>query len=268
MKIKYLTFKLFVGIIVLFFTTISLSCEDILKLNVAGDGNIVVDSLRWRNGFNIRELELTDDFILEIYQSETPALYIEADSNLMAYIKTDFIRNRLILRRQSDHFLKPSKNIIVRLFINNLSLIEIWNRGIVVCDTLRNTTLSVNSYGKSKFSCNNVEVENFFFRAESGTIVDIKGNFIYLDYTQIGSGESNIYGNVETFRLLQEGSGKIEAFNLEANVAFVTLKHSGLIYCHVSNFLTVEINGTGRLFYRGSPEIEIVDGEEGVFRSD
>jgi len=264
---KKFTYLMILSVSALFIAYFSFSCEDILKLNVAGDGNVIVDTLRWRNGFNISELELADDFILEIYQSEKPAIHVETDSNLMTYVKTELIGKKLIIRRQADHLLKPSKGVIVRYFTNNLSLIEILNRGVVFCDTLTATTLTINAYGKSKFTCQNIDVENFFFRAESGAYTEIRGNFIYLDFVQVGSGESFLRGNVETFRLWQEGSGKIEAFNLEANVAFVTLLHSGLIYCNVSNFLTVDLKGSGRLFYRGDPEIEIIEGEDGVFKS-
>ena len=253
-------------IIVLLTVFLSISCEEILKLNITGDGNIITDTLRWRNNYTIRDIQLADDFILEIYQSEKPALHIEADSNLLSYIKTDFLRNTLTIRRQSDHFLKPSKNITIRLFINNLSVIDVWNKGTVVCDTLTATTLHVNTYRKSNFSCKYAEVENLFFRAEGSTKVDINGNFIYLDYSQIGSGESFLNGNVETLKLLQEGSGKIEAFDLEANVAFISLIHSGLIYCYVSNFLTVDLKGTGRVYYKGNPETEIsIEGSGGVY---
>ena len=232
-----------------------ISCEDILKLNITGDGNIITDSLRLRNNFNIKELELTDNFILEIYHSEKPALYVEADSNLMSYIKTDFLRNKLTIRRQSDHNLKPSRKIIIRLFTDNLSSIDIWNRGAVICDTLITNTLSINIYGKSKFKCKNILVDNLLVKAESGAIADISGDFTFLDFAQTGSGETYLGGSVETLKLKQEGSGKIEALDLEANVAFVSIINSGLIYCNVSTFLDVVINGTGRVYYKGNPEI-------------
>jgi len=252
--------------ITLFFFSILFfcSCEDILKLDVMGDGNIITDSLRWRN-FNINELELSENFILEIYHSEVPALHVETDSNLIGFVKTDFVRNKLAIRRQSDHNIKPSKYVKVRLYIDNLALINVWNRGTIICDTLSSTSLTVNIYEKSSFKSSYTSVENLFVVAEGGAFVDINGEFVYLDYSQSGSGESYLRGNSDNFKVFQDGSGKIEAINLLAKVTNITLLKSGLIYCNVSNYLSVQIKGSGRVYYRNNPElivsIEGIDGE-------
>ena len=260
---KYLCKAIVFKILIIFSLT---SCEDILKLEVTGDGNIITDSLRLRSNFNIKEIELSENFQLEIYLSEKQGLYIETDSNLMAYIKTDFVRNKLTIRRQSDHTLKPSKHIILRLFINNLSQIDIWNRGKVFCDTLESSSLMINIYGKSTFKSNNIVTENLFFRAEDGANIEIKGGeFTLLDFYQKGSGESHLKGKVDILKMTQEGSGKIEALDLFATGANVILRHSGLIYCNVSNYLSVDLMGNGRVYYRGNPELVDINIEgEGV----
>jgi len=234
------------------------SCEDILKLDVTGDGNVVKDTLRWRSAFTINEIDLHDNFQLEIYRSEIPALHIETDSNLMIYVKTDFVRNKLTIRRQSDHNLKPSRNIVVRLYINDLSQINVWNRGKILCDTLiAASRLSINIYGKSSFKSNHIYSDNLLFRTEGGANIDIKGEFTSLNYSQIGSGETHLQGETEFLHLTQEGSGKIEALDLTSKYADVVLRHSGLIYCNVSNYLTVDIIGTGRVYYKGDPEVSV-----------
>jgi len=251
-----------VAILILIMISLT-SCEDILKLEVTGDGNIITDSSRWRNTFNIKEIELSENFQLEIYKSEKIGFHIETDSNLIAYIKTDFIRNKLTIRRQSDHNLKPSKHIILRLFTNNLSQIEVWNRGIVFCDTLESNNLTINIYGKSSFKGTYIISENLFLKTEDGANVEIKGEYTFLDYNQKGSGESFLQGNVDILKMTQEGSGKIEALDLTATGANVTLRHSGLIYCNVSNYLSVDLKGNGRVYYKGNPELVdiLIEGE-------
>jgi hypothetical protein len=245
-------------IIVFVITFISNACEDILKLNVIGDGNIIIDTLRLRSHF-ISEVELTDNFILEIYKSEIPALHVEADSNLMIYIKTDYARNKQTISRQSDYNLKPSRNIIVRLFINNLSLITVNNRGKVICDTLSTepaiepSKLSINIYGKSTFKSNYIKVDNFNCTTEGGSTININGEFNLINYSQTGSGETFLQGSSELINLQLEGSGKIEALNLASKIAKITLKNSGLIYCSVSDSLSVYLKGTGRVYYKGKP---------------
>ena len=244
------------GIALIIIVLASNACEDILKLNVIGDGNIITDTLRWKN-YNINEIELSDNFKLEIYKSEIPALHVEADSNLMVYIKTDFTRNKLTISRQSDYNLKPSKNIIIRLYINKLSLITVINRGIVVCDTLSAPKFYVNVYGKSTFKSDYIDADDLYCITEGSSTVDIKGEFKFIDYTQTGSGETFLSGSTDFFQLCLEGSGKIEALNFPSKYSDIMLRNSGLIYCRVSNRLSVDLTGTGKIFYIGSPELSI-----------
>lgn len=250
---KLLIIKYIILIITIIFFV---SCEDILKLEVVGDGNIITDSLRWRNNFNINEIELSENFQLEIYHSEKNRLYIETDSNIITYIKTDFSKNKLTVRRQSDHILKPSKHIILRLYIDNLNFIDIWNKGKIYCDTLKTTDLKINIYGKSTFKSDYIYAENLLFKTEDGANVEFNGEFIYIDFKQKGSGESYLKGNVEILKMTQEGSGKIEALELTATGANIYLRHSGLIYCNVSNYLSVDIKGSGRVYYLGNPQFD------------
>ena len=258
MKLNHLFIKNFrinnifwiLTIVLIFNTLFFCACEDILKLNVSGDGNIITDTLRWKSSYNINELELSDNFRLEIYKSQKPFLHIETDSNLMVYIKTEVVRNKLIISRQSDHNLKPSKNIIIRLYINNLSFLTVTNRGNVVCDTLSIKNLSVNIYGKSTFKCNNVYVDNLKCLSEGGAIIEINGDFTQVDLSQTGSGEAYLKGFADLCKFKLTGSGKIEAINLEAVKMNVTLNNSGLIYCNAKDYLSIYLNGNGRVYYR------------------
>ena len=256
LSLKYI--KRFFVIISAAIISIQISCEDILKLDIIGDGNIIVDSVRWQTNNSIETVELTDNFRLEIYQSEKSALYVEADSNLMTNIKTTFNRSTLTISRLSNYNLQPSKKIIVRLYINNLYNIyniNVSNRGSVLCDTLDFVRMSVDVSGKSSFSSNNLVVNEMIIKAENGATIDLKGDFPKLELTQFGSGETALSGNAENLTLIQEGSGKVEALDLKAANAYITLTGSGLIYCYVTDLLNVDIKGSGRVYYKGAPTL-------------
>ena len=253
--------------IIIFSVIIStqISCEDILKLDMIGDRNIIIDTTRWQTNNIIETVELIDNFKLEIYQSEKSALHVEADSNLMANIKTTFNRRTLTISRLSNYNIQPSKNIIVRLYINNLYNINVSNRGSVLCDTLDFARMSINVLGKSSFNSNNIVVNEMIIKAESGATVDLNGDFSKVELTQLGSGETTISGNAENLTLIQEGSGKVEALDLKAVNADITLTGSGLIYCYVTDFLNVDIKGSGRVYYKGTPNLmQTIDGNGGV----
>jgi hypothetical protein len=262
-KILQLILRIIAGITIIIIVFNSNGCEDILKLNVSGDGNIITDTLRWRSNYIINELELSYNFRLEIYKSEIPALHVQADSNLMVYIKTDYAQNKLTITRQFDYNLNPSRNIIVRLYINNLSTINVIDGGNVVCDTLsakkslidekRSFTLTV--YEKSTFKSNYIETDNLNCITSGGSVIDLKGEFNMINYSQTGSGETFLRGTSELTNLKLNGSGKIEALNFYSKFADINLRNSGLIYCSVSDFLSVDLKGTGRIYYRGNPDL-------------
>ena len=247
--------KGFFVIIFLIIISIQISCEDILKLEMTGDGNIIVDTLRWQTTNSIETIELTDNFMLEIYQSEKPALHVEADSNLMANIKTSFNRRTLTISRLENYSLQPSKKIILRLYINNFNNVNVSNRGSVLCDTLDFERMTVNIFGKSSFSSNNIVVSKMTLEAENGARINLNGDFSNLELTQLGSGETALGGNAENLTLIQEGSGKVEALDLKAVNANITLTGSGLIYCYVTDLLNVNIKGSGRVYYKGFPQL-------------
>ena len=258
--IKYIRKIFIIGSIIII--SLQLSCEEILKLEVAGDGNIIVDTLRWKDNYNIENIELTDNFKLEIYQSEIPALHVEADSNLMSFIKTDYNRRTLTIRRQSNYNLSPRKKIIVRLYINNINNINISNGGIALCDTFELRKLSVAVLGKSSFQSNQIVVNEMTCKAESEATINIDGQFSNLELTQLGSGVSYLSGNATNLSIIQEGSGKFEALEMIASNANITLNGSGLIYCYVTDFLNVTIRGSGRVYYKGTPQLyQSIEGE-------
>ncbi|MDR2929179.1 MAG: DUF2807 domain-containing protein [Cytophagaceae bacterium] len=243
------------------------SCEGILRLDVWGDGNIITDTARWENSYNISNIELTDEFRLEIYRSQTPALHVEADSNLMSYIKTGFERNRLTIQRQADHNLKPRKQIVVRLYIDGLTSITVRNGGDVLCDTITAEYFTINTSERATFKASNLNIKNLSLNAESGSIVNAKGELEKISVTQRGSGETYLQGSADVLSLLQYGSGKIEALEMISNHIDISLNGSGLIYCSANESLHINIKGTGWVCYRADfvPQI-FVEGEGNVVK--
>ena len=103
-----------------------------------------------------------------------------------------------------------------------------------------------------------IKIEN----SSIGAITDINGLYSNLVLTQLGSGETYFSGYTDKLSIIQNGSGKVEALDLEAVNSNITLTGSGLIYCYVTELLNVDIKGSGRVYYKGSPQIQqTVEGE-------
>lgn len=225
-------------------------CEGILRLDLTGDGNIITKKVVIGS---VSEVELNEPFFLEIYQSATNELYLEADSNLMSYIETLEIGEKLTIGRRSNYSLSPRKPIKIRLYTNDINSITVSEGGVVLCDTLIVDNLDINVYGTSRISCGCITVDVLDYYAEGGTLANINGCTNSVNIQQIGSAEAVLSGETKKLSVIQEGSGKVESYNLNASNVDVRLFGSGLIFCKAINNLNVTIDGKGRVYYIGNP---------------
>ncbi len=237
------------------------SCEGILKLDLVGDGNKIiqnrfVSNVKEKELLNsVKEVELIENFILNIVQSVTRELYVEADSNLMAYIETIIEKERLIIKRKDNYNLSPRRPINLVLAVEDLKAILVSDGGRVNCDTLNFETFNIKSYNSSTVTarCLNSNQLNYF--SEGGANAKIHGCFNQINIRQIGSGESVLSGSSSTLSVSQEGSGKVDALELNSGNANIILYGSGLVFCAVKDKLNVKIKGKGRVYYIGNPSL-------------
>ncbi len=225
------------------------SCEGILKLELTGDGNIIVQN-RYINSIN--EVELTEDFLLEIIQSDTRKLKVEADSNLMSYIETIVEKEKLIIQRKSNFALSPRKQVKITLMVESLEKV-VATSGIIVCDTLNFKNFEINSFGSADVTSRCIISSYFYYYTEGGTSGLLNGCFGTFKIRQVGSAESTLSGSAENLQIIQEGSGKVEAYKLKVPDVSISLFGSGLVFCKATEQLKVDIKGKGRVYFVGSP---------------
>lgn len=227
------------------------SCEGILKLELTGDGNIIVQK-RYINSIN--EVELTEDFLLEIIQSDTRKLKVEADSNLMSYIETIVEKEKLIIQRKSNFALSPRKQVKITLMVEGLEKV-VATSGIIVCDTLNFNNFEINSFGSANVTSRCITSSNFYYYTEGGTSALLNGCFGTFKIRQLGSAESTLSGSAENLQIVQEGSGKVEAYKLQVPDVSISLFGSGLVFCNATEQLKVVIKGKGRVYFVGNPSV-------------
>ncbi len=230
-------------------------CEGILKLDLVGDGNIITKKREIKNISLVKEVELAESFYLEIYQSDSREVFVEADLNLMPYIETIVEKEKLIIRRKSNFNLSPRKIVKIRLYINDLRAVSVSEGGSVLCDTLDFSVFEINNYESSSVSSRCITSEQFSYYSEGGASASIHGCFNKLDLRQVGSGELVVSGDAQSLSILQEGSGKVESYDLNVAGAAISLYGSGLIFCSATDQLNVRIIGKGRVYYIGSPNL-------------
>jgi hypothetical protein len=229
-------------------------CEGILKLDVVGDGNSISTKRNLAGIENIKAVELQDYFILEIYQSDTRELYVECDANLNGYIETEVEKERLIINRKNNFELSSRNPLKLQLYIDSLDAVYIYNEGVLLCDTLNFDHFEIINYGASSVISRFIAADRFTYFSEGRSKANLNGSFNDLKVRQIGSGETIISGNANTFTVIQEGAGKVEAYGLSVSAADVALYGSGLIFCKPDDLLHVKIVGNGRVYYMGNPQ--------------
>ncbi|ASB50195.1 head GIN domain-containing protein [Alkalitalea saponilacus] len=236
----------------LFGALLFISCEGIINLDLFGDG-ILTENVREIGTF--REVEVLNDFVVTIIQGEQWGVTVTGDANLIPYVVTEIENSRLIIRRRNNFNLHPVNAINILVSTPVLSSIDNNGNGKVILSEFNLPRLRINNTGGSFIETDSIAVDDFNYISESGARAMLKGEFGNFIVRQIGSGETLLKGKVDTLRLVQEGSGIIDGIHLEANSTRVYLYGSGLIYCHADELLNVVINGSGRVFYTGDPQL-------------
>lgn len=95
-----------------------------------------------------------------------------------------------------------------------------------------------------------------------GIIQNGRGNIslavdvIALDVTLTKTGNLIMSGSSEDVKVLNTGTGNVEASKLEATGARITIKGSGNVSMHVEEELSAVLQGTGDLILQGSPRLK------------
>jgi len=205
---------------------------------VQGSGNVITEE---REVGKIEKVELSGIGRLEITQGESTSLTIEADDNLMQYIKTETVNDTLeiSLRSQVLPFLPvdPTGTIVYRLTVPGLSRVSLSGSGEITSSGFEVDELEIDISGSGKLELTDLAVDRFV-------------------YDLSGSGKAVLSGTAKRHEVTISGSGRLEAEELRSADAEIEINGSGRAIVWVTDTLRVDISGSGDLQYYGSPEID------------
>ncbi|MGQ1947996.1 head GIN domain-containing protein [Geofilum sp. OHC36d9] len=236
-------------VIILFFL---ISCDDFFDLEIMGNGRLQSAEVSLQS-FN--KIELTDDFVVEIYQSDAERLWLEADENLINYISYEVDNNLLLFGVKDNKALIPQKQILIKLYVVDIESIDISGAGQVTVYGLKSDKLNVAISGGSRFKVDSIDVGVFYYESNGSTKASVEGKLSSVVLRQVGSGEIDINGIGDNISIIQEGSGLVNTIHFSVQNADVNLVGSGLIYCNSESILNVTVDGLGKVFYTGNPII-------------
>ena len=220
-KIAIIT--LLIPFLLLFIESCSMFCEK-------GRGKIVTET---RELSNFDKIEIHGQGQVFLTKGSKPSIKLVIDSNLQKYIKAEVSGTKLEIYEN-----KCIKEISeYKIYITTSSLSDLLVDGSVKlsCDSVFTTNeLKIKSTTSGEISLN-FDAENIKLDAE-------------------GSGLLKLNGRAANFNIESEGAGSVQAYGLLAKNVNFEVTGAGTCEISVSEKLSGEVTGSGKLYYQGNPK--------------
>ena len=226
--------SMWLALMVLIAASLACAVPSVGIKTIKGSGNVVTEE-RDVSGFDRVALSAFGEVI--ITQGDEESLTVETDDNLMQYIETQVRDGTLELGfTDDDILLRPSKSIIFRLSVIELTALDSSGAGLFEIDELDADRLEVTLSGAGDI------------RMSSLTAT-------HLAVTVSGAGNIELAGQVKTQEINLNGLGNYNAPDLESQAATVRISGAGSATIWVYDTLDVTISGAGNVEYFGSPNV-------------
>lgn len=163
---------------------------------------------------------------------------VNADENLLSYIKTEVKDNTLRIYRDELVKMQINGNASADISISSLNALTISGAGEVNIDgNLTGKEFALELQGAGDISIANVNVDNLTASMAGAGSLEIKG------------------GAVNTAEFNVAGTGGIEAYPLVIQNCTAGIAGAGGIEVSVVQNLTATVNGVGGITYKGNPHV-------------
>jgi len=196
---------------------------------VKGSGHQVTEN---RKGGDFTRIDISGGFKVVLKQDSSLTLNINADDNLMQYIRSSFSDGRLKIYNKRS--ICGSGEIVLTIGVKNLE--EIKSSGAI----------TLNTDGK-------LNTKDLHIDLSGGSKVDMDLNAANVTTEGSGSTDLTLKGQATSHKVNLTGSGKISA--LDFVVGSYSIETTGASDCQINvlNDLTVNTTGAADIKYRGNP---------------
>ncbi|MGY4384292.1 hypothetical protein ACVWYN_001318 [Pedobacter sp. UYP24] len=179
------------------------------------------------------EIDVSGAIKLVLKQDSTYAIKIEADSNLMDYIKANVSGSELTLSMKKGQYC-GTDSIVIYAGIGELKklsaagAVDIRSEGAIYA---KDVSLGLAGASNASITLN---------AANLITTID-------------GVGKLKLSGQAGTHKLTTTGSAEVEAFDFTSGVYDIHITGTGKANINVLNELKVKTEGSSEIYYKGSP---------------
>ena len=204
---KTLLITLAVIIIIIFFIK-----NNLTKNNIQGSGNIISESRELNNFTSITLLGSID---VNIKTSESNNCVVVADDNLIPYIKTEVVNNKLNISLNESY--SSEEKLVVNINTPNYDEVSLSGSGNINILDFKNNNLSLNISGSGNITGNG-EVETLVVKINgSGNLMSKEIKSKSATITINGSGDGEVFAS-DSISAKINGSGNIKYFGNPENV--------------------------------------------------
>ena len=204
---KTLLITLAVIIIIIFFIK-----NNLTKNNIQGSGNIISESRELNNFTSIILLGSID---VNIKTSESNNCVVVADDNLIPFIKTEVVNNKLNISLNESY--SSEEKLVVNINTPNYDEVSLSGSGNINILDFKNNNLSLNVSGSGNITGNG-EVETLVVKINgSGNLMSKEIKSKSATITINGSGDAEVFAS-DSISAKINGSGNIEYFGNPENV--------------------------------------------------
>ena len=204
---KTLLITLAIIIIIIFFIK-----NNLTKNNIQGSGNIISESRELNNFTSIILLGSID---VNIKTSESNNCVVVADDNLIPFIKTEVVNNKLNISLNESY--SSEEKLVVNINTPNYDEVSLSGSGNINILDFKNNNLSLNISGSGNITGNG-EVETLVVKINgSGNLMSKEIKSKSATITINGSGDAEVFASDSIIAKIN-GSGNIEYFGNPENV--------------------------------------------------
>jgi len=241
--------------IVLSILILSLALQGCVGTVVRGSGRLGQEE-RSVSGFH--EVALAGQGTLHIEVGRQEALRIEAEKNLMRYLKAQVDDDRLRIGIQNGVTLRNTQPIHYYLTVTDLDTLVLSGSGTILAPDLEANSFAVTISGSGNIEMDDLEANDVRFRISgSGDLAVEKLDAEVLEVRLSGSGDLEVAdGEAKEQAITISGAGKYVARELESEDTTARVTGSGTATVQVSESLDAHVSGSGNVNYLGQPVID------------
>ncbi len=200
---------------------------------IRGSGHVIQEN-RAVHGFN--QVNFGGSGELDIRQGNEESLSIQADDNILPYIRSDVENGRLVIGFERGVSVSTSSPIRYTLMVKDLNALDLSGSGKTHTGPLRSQDFNVRLSGSGEIRMDALDAATL--------AADISG-----------SGNMEIPGKVDRQQVRISGSGRYHAPDLASQSADVVVSGSGDCTLRVEQNLSARISGSGSVEYYGNPSV-------------